>query len=254
MNYLLLAGVAAVAATGAQAQSGPFTYEGGTIELGLHFNDNYAGDPYSENYVTSLTARADLSFGPMFGMGVSLAYINEENAGAFFSDRYFVGIHPYYRFDNGRVGVFYQYEDEISDSGTANHMYGIEGDFTSGPFTAEGYFGREDSDGGDDETVYGAALRYDLTPAFAGYVLHRGDIEEGGSDGDEFTNALGIRYDMGQSPSGPPIMLYAEIGQLRDASGGGDTSNYFGIRATFSWGGAEPSTLGQWRRQDYYYD
>lgn len=253
VSSVIVAALAIVAPLAAKAQDVfGFTHAGSMVTLSFNLHNGFGSDPYDENYTVFLSARSDYLFGDTYGLGVTASYIQEQYLDEYFSDRLFLGLHPFLRFDEGQAGLYFQYgwNNEWDENESA---YGVEGFYEFGDFTVEGYAGIYENDGDFNSQQYGLGGLYQINPSlgvFATYRLARLNAE------DWTLASIGATYMIGGAggSSIPAFYLSGEVSQFGGGFTGDNDWNQFSLTLNVPLGNGRRSLFGDVRHMDAYYD
>jgi hypothetical protein len=252
LSIFTAAAIVSLASTASAQSFGGITHAGSTINFGLSLNNDQGDEPYSENYLTSVTAISRYSLNENFGVAVSLGYININEEAEYYSDRYFVDVNPYYSFGAGSIGVFYTAisHDYYDETPVSDVQYGFTADYAVNGFAVEAYAGAYFEDGEFNEDTYGLAAGYDLTDATTVYGSLRNDISDSGDE--DSILSLGASYDLQTLP----ISLAVEFSKIgdEDRSFTSTVENQITFAASYSFGEGAQSMFRGLRAADYLFD
>ena len=249
--FTSMAALAILVAGAASAQGlGGLTPEGGSVTLAFNFHDDAVNASVGENRTTQISGYSAYGMGGNFGMGFSLGYSEERYLQSFYDSRGQLGVHPYFKLNNGQIGAYAILMNEFSRDEDTNLM-GVEGNFDFGKLGVEGYVGRTAATGPHlRKDNRGLAVRFEASSALDIYGFNRRDSY---AIGYLALTGLGVNYTLPQAP----IMLTGELSKFHGTGNSLSDSRWdqFSLMATWVFGGEKkPSVFHQQYSMESYWD
>jgi hypothetical protein len=253
MKKFVVALVAACLGSSAAAQT--ISYDGTVVSFAFNFNNDNGAGTYRENFVTQVSGALSYSIGETYGLDVIVGSSFETYDDTPFAKKFTVGMNPFVRIENGRVGPYVVYLSQESQND--RYMLGLEGSYSLGAMELEGYaaIDRLRGQDEDDRTNLGLAASYGLTDLISSYVAIRRDNSVT-FDAHLTLFTLGTTFDLRGPATNLPLAISTEWSRY---SGSGlsfsDSDwNQFSVIAAYTFGKARRSVFHDQRSTSTYFD